>query len=219
MEITSKQNPSSSESVKMNYFNEIFSQDGKIKPHYSKVHSSWNTIPIQERQNLQMRSKRLLSGDYQQDLHPRIITHTEFQLLSQGVQQRARAILTFLQDYCQQGDRWSRILPKTLLTAIIHRHHSENYLKLITNGRVAFPYGPDIIRTSTGQWKVIEDSAGIIGGLGDLVHSRKILFQLIPKYRDYFLRKTSVNNPQDFFAELATYYKEKSSFKVFLSRN
>jgi uncharacterized circularly permuted ATP-grasp superfamily protein len=196
----------------MNYFNEALDQEGKTFPHYAEVFELWRRLSRRKRIELHRQSKQLFSGDYPQSSLPRILTQIEFQILEKGVDQRARAILAFLQDYVSKGIRWRRVVPAGVLKSVIFRHHAENYLKNIKPEGISFPYGPDIIRDNNGKWRVLEDSAGIIGGIGDLCQSQKVLFKLIPKLKNTLTSNTSgFNNPMDFFEKLAIYFWKKAA--------
>ena len=195
----------------MPYFNEALDQNGNIRPHYSTVFEHWNSLPLQKRKELRTRSKQLFSGDYYQDPLPRILTQEEFYFLSRGVEQRARAILAFLQDYCKKGNHWRRVMPASTLHSIILRHHEKNTLDQVGPDRLAFPYGPDIIRDRMGQWRIVEDSAGIIGGMGDLMHGHRVLYRLMPNLRNAFGNSTKVNDPMEFFGNLAKYFSKRAA--------
>ena len=195
----------------MKYFNEIFTENGQVRSHYSKVIEHWNNVSAKDRNVLKVRSKKLFSGDYFQDPLPRILTQEEFQCLRRGVEQRGRAIMSFLRDYCVNGDDWKKVIPAQLLHSIIERHHAGNLLKGSNPDRLAFPYGPDIIRDRAGNWRVVEDSAGIVGGMGDLVQSHKILYRQVPKFRSLFSKtKGGVNDPLEFIGDLAKYFSKKA---------
>lgn len=192
------------------YFDEIFTANGRVRSHYADAYGLWASLSSQERKALHARSKQLFGGDYHQDPFPRVLTETEFQFLRGGVEQRARAILAFLHNYCTNGQRWKRVMPEAVLSSIIHRHHRENLLRNIDPERIAFPYGPDIIRDPAGRWKIVEDSAGIIGGLGDLLHGHRVLYRLMPEFRGILRKNSVINDPLNFYGELARYFSEKA---------
>ncbi len=192
------------------YYDEIFSPDGKVREHYSGVYEAWKAIPARERQALHRRSVRMFSGDYAQDSLPRVLTQTEFQLLQRGVEQRGRAILAFLRDYCLKGNRWARVMPASILKSVIERHDTRSSLLNVEPDALAFPYGPDLIRDVRGTWRVVEDSAGMLGGAGDLAQGRKIFSRLMPDLAD---RLGVANDPLNFFADLADHFLMKASDK------
>lgn len=192
----------------MTYYNEIFESKGIVRPQYAKIYSHWRTLSKTDRQNLHRHSIQHYAGDYAQDPLPRILTNNEVLFLQSGVEQRARAILAFLTDYSSNGNHWRRIMPEYLINSIIDRHHKTNFLREIAPDSISFPYGPDVIRDQHGDWRVVEDSAGIIGGLGDLIQNRKTLFKLIPEFRKSL---PGISKPDSFLKDLADHYKFKAS--------
>ena len=196
----------------MTYYDEIFTKDGAIRPHYARIYDLWSSIPAKERRALHEKSKPLFSGDYFQDPLPRILTREEIRELRAGVHQRARAILAFLRDYCTRGKRWRRVMSEATLLAVIERHHPENILRKIDPDLLAFPYGPDIIRDLHGRWRIVEDSAGVIGGLGDLARSRDILYRLMPGLRA--ILKEDAGDPLEYLEQLARYFYERDRKSV-----
>jgi uncharacterized circularly permuted ATP-grasp superfamily protein len=190
------------------YYDEVFEKQGTLRPHYADVYGHWKTLSKSYRSALHKNSIQHYSGDYAQDPLPRILTNAEVCLLRSGVEQRARAILAFLSDYSKNGNRWRKVMPAYMIKSIIARHHTTNFLKGINPETIAFPYGPDIIRDRYGDWRVVEDSGGYIGGMGDLLQNRKTLFKLVPEYRSSL---PPIYSPNQFFKELAEYYKIKAA--------
>ena len=195
---------------KGNWFNEIHDSNGKIRSHYEPFYSHWKSISISKQKQLHDGSKKLFSGDYFLDPLPRLITKKEFSNLKVGVEQRAKAIREFLLDYYSLGTRWRRIVPASTLRQVIARDHDECVRGKLNPKSIAFPFGPDIIRDRHGRWRVVEDSAGCLGGMGDLLASRKIMLKSMPKYRS-FLR--SSNDPREFFASLAGHFERQARKK------
>ncbi|MBI2605735.1 MAG: circularly permuted type 2 ATP-grasp protein [Deltaproteobacteria bacterium] len=189
------------------YFDEIRTPDGTIRPHYEGVYKHWQSLRAATKRKLHRESTKLFAGDYPQDPLPRVLTQNEFQTLRRGVEQRAEAIRAFLFDYYSRGEQWKKIIPPTVLRTIIERNHSESVLGKLRPKTIAFPYGPDIIRDSSGRWRIVEDSAGILGGFGDLLTSRRITGRLVPGFRPLL---KEANDPKDFFRELASYFQEKA---------
>lgn len=191
-------------------FNEIYDDSGEVRGHYNDVYKHWQSIPKSEKSQFHKQSKSMLAGDYSLNPLPRLITTEEFQILQDGVRQRARAILAFLQDYYKGSSRWKRILPPALLRAIVDSSREGCLLGKLNPESISFPFGPDIIRDQYGRWRVVEDSAGIIGGIGDLVASHKIMFRLIPQYKKLLV---SSQSPIDFFIQMTSHFKKRASLR------
>lgn len=196
--------------VPKKYFDEITGPDGKVRDHYAEVYRQWRSMPERARISLHRDSARLYAGDYRQDPFPRILTESELQFLRRGVDQRARAIFAFIQSYCSRDNRWKRVMPVKRFEAILSRHDNEETLSKLQPDNATFPFGPDLIRDCQGGWKVVEDSAGILGGIGDLIEGRKILFRQVPGFRDTL---SCSDDPRDFFRELAQYFSSKAAGK------
>jgi len=192
------------------YFNEIHDSDGNVWTHYKIPYSQWRSMSASKRKQLHRSSKKLFSGDYFLDPLPRIITNSEFCTLKKGVRQRAEAIRCFLWDYYGGGKRWMKIIPPATLKSIITRNHDNSVFGKLKLSAIAFPFGPDIIRDKNGKWRVVEDSAGCLGGIGDLLESRKIMFKLMPSYQSIF---KDAHNPKDFFVQLAARFQKKAEQK------
>lgn len=193
-----------------NWFNEIHNADGEVKTHYEKIYRHWKSIPGHQKRRIHGRSRSLFSGDYPLDSLPRVLTQEELRILRAGVEQRATAIRAFLFDYYSRNRRWAKSLPPFVLRSIVSRTHKSNVIGKLDPKSIAFPYGPDIIRTHDGKWRVVEDSAGQLGGFGDLVAGRKILFNLVPGYRRLLQNS---NDPKDYFVQLASHFRKKADEK------
>lgn len=66
----------------------------------------------------------------------------------------------------------------------------------------------NIIRDRNGKWRIVEDSAGMLGGIGDLLPIRKIIRKLIPGYQTVL---RSSNHLKDFFCCLIYHFQKIAS--------
>ena len=192
------------------YFNELYDEKGVIRKHYASVFSQWHLLSAQKQREIFKNSERFFSRDYREDPLPRIIIPSELSLLKQGVEQRAQAILAFLCDYYGEESRWKKFIPPSALERIIARNQRARVLGKLKPCSIAFPYGPDVIRDRSGKWKVIEDSAGMIGGIGDLLAARKSLGAWFPRHNNILGLS---NNPIDFFNRLSMHYQRRAQEK------
>jgi len=198
------------------WFDEIRDSNGNVREHYRQIYDCWQSIKKAERKRLHDKSARHLSGDYAVDPLPRVIIQSEYRMLQRGVEQRAQAILAFLHDYSSGGRRWKKIIPTDTLDAIIDRHHTTNVLDRLNPKTIAFPYGPDIIRSMSGRWCVLEDSAGYLGGMGDLQAGHEVMLRLVPGYGRVLHspgESKPFNDPRDFFERLARHFQSKARKK------
>jgi uncharacterized circularly permuted ATP-grasp superfamily protein len=190
--------------MKSEWFDEIRDVRGNVRPHYQALSQCWQSLNRSQVAKMFQTSREMFAGDYPQDPLPRVITANEFFVLRTGVEQRGRAIRKFLIDYYSGGRRWKRVFHPKVLRSILSRNHRVNVKGELKLNAIAFPFGPDIIRDQQGQWRIIEDSAGCLGGFGDLITGRKILLKTVPNYRQIF---EDASEPKHFFRELAAYYK------------
>jgi len=200
----------------MEYFDEAkFSMDS-VKAIYERIFKIHAQIPKIVQKKLAQKTCKLFSGDYEVDLLPRILHEEEVAFLRRAVEQRARAILAFLTLYYSGELKWKKIIPPKVMKRIEGRYYSIFSEDQIQFEHLSFPYGPDLIRDSAGMWSVVEDSAGILGGMGDFVRSREILLRVIPSFRP--LLKESVDT-YSFYDDLAAHYfkmaKEKNGIPIF----
>lgn len=186
-------------------YNEIYDANGQVRKHYRKIYEYWQTLPKAHVKNLFTMSKSLLADDYHVDPLPRLLTRDDQQFLRRGVKQRAGAIRAFLVEYYQKKRRWEKIIPPNILEQILRRHNSQHFLGKLDHRSLAFPFGPDIMRDRAGQWRIVEDSAGCLGGFGDMIAIRKTLHKLVPEYKRAL--KNSFH-PGDFFSRLASHYRD-----------
>ncbi len=187
------------------WYDELREQNGAIRSHYQEIYQHWQSLPQNQVDALFDKSKKLFSGDYKLDPLPRLLTPAEFAHIRSGVLQRAKAIRAFLVNYYERGRKWRQVVDSRILHDIMERNHPTPMLGRINPRHLAFPYGPDIIRDCHGRWRIVEDSAGCLGGIGDLTISRNITLKLNPYYRELL---HSSADPDEYFVELAKHYHQ-----------
>jgi uncharacterized circularly permuted ATP-grasp superfamily protein len=141
--------------------------------------------------NLHLADKLLIFFDEARGLDSRdkadrlnsLITESEYATLERGVRQRGEALRLFLREYYGGGTSYQKVIPEDVLQRIVERSGDAGFKGLVQPDMIAFPYGPDIIRTPDGGWAVIEDNPGYIGGRGDLAVARKSLLKRQPEYK------------------------------------
>ncbi len=189
------------------FYNETHDASGNIRPQYEKVWQHYTSLSEEEK--LEFRKATL--QDFQKDnplgALPRLLTEEEYDELQKGVDQRGRALVKFLQDhYSGKKTYQDKIIPKEVLDRIIRRSGEEGFAGVVDPERIAFPYGPDIIRDAEGTWRVLEDNPGFIGGMGDLKMARESLLNRMPIYKSLI---DAVDKPEDYYKEMGRRYKAK----------
>lgn len=154
-------------------------------------------------------SREAFHGDNAMSSVPRILTAEEAEELNRGVRQRAEALRAFLQDHFSGEKTYlkAKIIPQDVLQRVLKRTGDDAYEGLVDPKTVSFMYGPDILRDARGQWRVIEDNPGYIGGVGDLKIASDLIHQKHPGLREAF----EFENPMDFYRQLARAYREKAA--------
>jgi len=142
---------------------------------------------------------------------PRILTKAEDIELSRGTEQRGKALAMFLREYYAGRKSFEAVIPRSVLDRIVSRSGESGYLGKVKPENIAFPYGPDIIRTRDGKWAVIEDNPGFIGGIGDLKIARESLLKQMPKFKDILNAK---NDPREYYRKVIELAKKKAHPKT-----
>ncbi len=177
-------------------YNELVDGQGNPRAHYSEVLKTYSEMSAIEKEQFLEKSKAAFKGDNALDPLPRLLTSDEFNELKKGVTQRGTALRMFLQDYYAGKHSYTSVVPAEVVKRIIERSGESGYEKLLPPNQVAFPYGPDIIRTTNGKWAVIEDNPGFIGGIGDLNIATETLIKLKPEYANQIAAKY---DPMDYY--------------------
>ncbi|MCE3010130.1 MAG: circularly permuted type 2 ATP-grasp protein [Proteobacteria bacterium] len=192
------------------YFDEIFDAKGKVRPQYTEAYQIYSRMSEDQKGSFLNESRKAFMGDNALDPMPRILTAEEYDsTLKPGVQQRADALRAFLQDHHSGRRSYSGagIIPREVVDRIIQRSNEQSYKGLIPADQIAFMYGPDIIRDRRGQWRVIEDNPGFIGGLGDMKLAQDHLLEQFPELKDAF----RVRMADEFYDQVAQRFKARAA--------
>ncbi|OQW50439.1 MAG: hypothetical protein A4S09_01200 [Proteobacteria bacterium SG_bin7] len=198
----------SSAFAQLNGYDEIFDESGEVRPHYRAIYDAWKSIPAKKREQIFAKSKAAFSGDNYLEVLPRIITQEEFEnIIKPGIDQRARAIRAFLMDHYSGEKRYikDQIVPEKVITRALQKSVEIGYDGKMDPDRIAFIYGPDLIRDSNNDFRVIEDNPGYVGGIGDLELAYKYLANIYPE-----LKSSNYKNPESFYRELTDVFKKRA---------
>lgn len=196
-----------SDPLQMGY-NEIVDTHGNIRPHYQQIYNLYLERYANNEQNYLKTSRKAFLGDNALDPMPRLITRDEYTVLQKGVEQRARAIYAFLRSYYSGKNSFAHagLIPTELVDRIAARNGDIGYKGVLSPNTIAFLYGPDIIRDQAGEWRVIEDNLGFIGGTGDLTLAQKLIFESYPELPQQFNPRPA----KEFYEKLAQSYSQKA---------
>lgn len=115
------------------------------------------------------------------DLIPRIIANREWAKLSQGIEQRVRAINAFLHDiYHRQEILRAGIVPVELIS------RNDAFLPQMIGvtppgGVYTHIVGTDIVRTGEDEFFVLEDNARTPSGVSYMLENRETMLQMFPE--------------------------------------
>ncbi|MEE2961962.1 MAG: circularly permuted type 2 ATP-grasp protein [Myxococcota bacterium] len=200
-------------------YDEIYASNGTVRDPYRGVVSVLEKQTIAQMDNFRKRSLADFHGDNILIPVPRMLGKSEIHQLRTGVQQRAKAIRAFLSDYYSGTKSYQsgNVIPESLLQKIIKRSNESGIEKWTDGSNMGFWYGPDIIRGPNGDFRIIEDNPGHVGGMGDLKKAKKIMFQYIPELK----KVINTPNPEKFYKALVDNYQQRckgGSDKVVLLR-
>jgi len=115
------------------------------------------------------------------DIIPRIITHSEWNHISEGIKQRLKALNMFLADiYSSQNIIRDGIVPARLISTCPH------FLKEVVGVRVPHNIyvhiaGIDLIRGADGVFYVLEDNLRTPSGVSYMLENREVTKRIFPE--------------------------------------
>ena len=179
------------------FYDEMVAEDGSARHAYSGVTAALGRIKARAPGRIvafEAKSLRDFSGDNKLYHVPRMLTRAEAQKLHDGVRQRARTLQAFLCDHYSSDSKRpayvrERAIPPSAARAIVKRNDELRLQRGVARGGAAelgkawgFWYGPDVIRGPDGEFYVVEDNIGYVGGMGDLSVARRSLLNSFPEY-------------------------------------
>lgn len=197
-------------------FDEIYGSSAgqRVRLVYEGIIEHYEALSADEKAQLAKATLRDFDGDNALLPLPRVLSETEFDTLSKGVQQRGRALRAFLKDHYSGKKKYLEegIIPQQVIERVIRRAGEEDWASYIKPKNLNFWYGPDVIRGPPttefpeGQFLVVEDNPSFIGGMGDLVRAREILDKYMPMYS----KVTQSASPDKFYERLINDYKKRA---------
>lgn len=188
-------------------FNEVMGSDGRMNAAYREFITRSGQDPYPVRSEIANQLLGMPLNDAIKILPiPAILGDDEYRILQDGAQWRAKALTTFFADVVFNGG--SKAIASGLLTSeqIEAIFLSESgtfrlkYLRDIWSQRsvrdIHFVYGPDIVRNPRGEFRVLEDNIGHIGGVGDVAAIHNAFF------RSHHLRPPILKAVETFLSDL-----------------
>ncbi len=179
-----------------NAFDEMFTLEGSIRPHYSALLRMISGLP---REELQRRKHSadvsfLMQGItftvygreegteriFPYDLIPRLVTGEEWDVIERGLTQRITALNLFLHDVYHDGKVLAQgVIPREIVYSCQHFRRQMRGLLVPRNVYVAVA-GTDLVRLKTGEYVVLEDNLRVPSGVSYMLTNRRIMKRTLP---------------------------------------
>jgi len=200
------------------YYDEMYDANGKLRPAYEGIAQVVATIEEKDPSRIdefEPKSLKAFRNDNKLYHVPRMLTQQEADTIHKGVHQRARAVQAFLRDhYSGEKSRKTqyvaeKIIPRHIVQRIVSRNQERKLQRGVARNYESmkntwgFWYGPDIIRSPSGDFYVCEDNLGYVGGMGDLMVARNCLLESFPEFRPF----VAGAKPERFYDDLAQDYR------------
>jgi uncharacterized circularly permuted ATP-grasp superfamily protein len=192
----------------------MFAAPGQPRPHYETLFEHLDGVPVDEMErrhrvaDLIMRRQGITFTVYGRgagveriipfDPIPRVISAEEWERLRKGLEQRVRALNTFVHDvYHERHILRDRAVPPELVLG------APGYRRECVGLRVPRDVyihvsGIDLIRDSRGDYLVLEDNARTPSGVSYVLKNRQVMKQVFP----FFFQQYNVRPIDDYAANL-----------------
>lgn len=177
-------------------YDEMFAANGDVRAHYARYQewlSQWPDDEMeQKRQEADLLFRRVgitfaVYGDEAGserlipfDTIPRMITASEWQVLANGLRQRALALNQFLHDiYHEQHILKAGVVPADVILGNVNYQLSMVGIDL-PNRVYAHIAGIDLVRHQNGAYYVLEDNLRTPSGVSYMLENRKMMMRLFP---------------------------------------
>ena len=177
-------------------FDEMFTPDGAIRPHYAALLKVLSDLP---REELQRRKQSadvsfLMQGItftvygreegteriFPYDLIPRLVTGEDWDRIEKGLTQRITALNLFLHDVYHEGKILAQgVIPREIVYSCQHFRRQMRGLQVPRNVYVAVA-GTDLLRLKTGEYVVLEDNLRVPSGVSYMLTNRRIMKRTLP---------------------------------------
>ncbi len=180
------------------FFDEMFSAPGEVRPHYRKLLARAAAMPhedferkrhIAEQSYLNQGITFTVYNDKHEgterifpfDLIPRIIPREEWAHIERGLKQRLSALNAFLHDiYHEQRIVKEGIIPEEIIRSA--RHFRPEFMGFdIPKNIYIHVCGTDLIRDREGRYLVLEDNARCPSGVSYVLESRMTMKRVFPQ--------------------------------------
>ncbi len=180
-----------------NFYDEMFTADGQIRPGYQHLKNKFEALSSPDLLSRQQAAERSMlsmgitfnvysEGEGTErtmpiDIIPRIITGAEWAHLEKGLKQRIKALNMFIHDvYNEQKILNDGVVPRDLIES------SKSFLKACMGvkppkGIWCHITGTDLIRGEDGAFMVLEDNLRCPSGVSYMLENRELSKQIFPE--------------------------------------
>lgn len=200
------------------FFDEMFSSDGEVRPHYRQLLERFNEMAPSEFDRKRALAERsylnqgitftIYSGDEGTerimpfDLIPRIIPADEWALIERGLTQRLTALNHFLHDiYHDQRIIQEGVIPGEIVRSAKH-FRPELVGFDLPNNIYIHVCGSDMIRGADGTYMVLEDNGRCPSGVSYLLENRQAMKRVFPRLFNRHAVRPVDRYPQELLAAL-----------------
>src|SRR3979490_1144443 len=197
-----------------NFFDEMFSGPGSVRPHYAKLLDRFAEMKPEEfERKRDLAASTFLrqgitftvsNGDggpeliFPFDLIPRIIPAAEWNVIEHGLVQRITALNLFLHDiYHSQNILRDGVIPKQIVWEAAHFRPEFMHFDVPRNIYIHI-CGTDLIRDKDGTYLVLEDNARCPSGVSYVIENRQTMKRTFPS----LLGQYRVRPVEDYSQEL-----------------
>src|SRR6201992_2175521 len=188
-----------------NTFDEMFTEDGLVRPHYAEVLETFMNLPPEEiarrkrSVDLSFLTQGITFNVYEHGegtdrifpyvLLPRLITSAEWQHIEKGLTQRITALNLFLHDVYNDGKILAQgVVPREVVYSCAQFRRQMRGLRVPRNVYVAIA-GTDLLRLESGEFVVLEDNLRVPSGVSYMLTNRRIMKRTFPLlFRSYAVR-------------------------------
>ena len=177
-------------------YDEMFADDGSLRPHYQQLYQRLLELPAEELTRRQQLADRSFLNQgitftvygnaegteriFPYDLLPRIITANEWATLERGLTQRITALNLFLEDLYHDGHILKDgVIPHWLIYTCRHYRREMRGVRVPRNIYVSV-VGTDLIRMDNGQFAVLEDNLRVPSGVSYMLANRQVMKRVSP---------------------------------------
>ena len=199
-------------------YDEMFTPDRLVRPHYEELHQRVGELPLEELRRRQQACEQsflhqgitfTVYGENQSteriiptDLLPRIITAAEWARMEAGLKQRIQALNLFLLDIYADGRVLKDgLVPRALIYGSKHYRREMRGLP-VPHGAYVNVCGTDLVRREDGTFVVLEDNLRVPSGVSYMLANRDVVRRAFPAiFRTAGVRPIE-HYPQDLLATL-----------------